>query len=127
MATNQSKKYAEIIIKEDGEVESGNTAVIDFKGVVDGKELEGGSGENYPLEIGSNTFIPGFEDGLVGMKVGETKDLELKFPENYVEDLKNKDVTFTVTVPTFCVESPNTTFPVFSSGIVAPILLLSIV
>lgn len=91
-------KYAEIIVKENGEVENGNTAVIDFKGVVDGEELEGGSGENYPLEIGSNTFIPGFEQGLVGMKVGETKDLELKFPENYVEDLKNKDVTFTVTI-----------------------------
>ena len=91
-------KYAEIIIKEDGEVESGNTAVIDFKGVVDGKELEGGSGENYPLEIGSNTFIPGFEDALIGMKLGETKDINLTFPENYVEDLKNKDVTFTVTI-----------------------------
>ena len=91
-------KYAEIIIKEAGEVESGNTAVIDFKGVVDCKELEGGSGENYPLEIGSNTFIPGFEDALIGMKLGETKDINLTFPENYVEDLKNKDVTFTVTI-----------------------------
>lgn len=91
-------RFAEIVEKEDGEVESGNTAVIDFKGVVDGKELEGGSGENYPLEIGSNTFIPGFEEKLIGMKIGETKDIDLKFPENYVEDLKNKDVTFTVTV-----------------------------
>lgn len=91
-------KFAEIVVKENGEVVSGNTAVIDFKGIVDGKELEGGSGENYPLEIGSNTFIPGFEDALIGMKTGETKDINLKFPENYVEDLKNKDVTFTVTV-----------------------------
>lgn len=91
-------KYAEIVVKENGEVVSGNTAVIDFKGVVEGKELEGGSGENYPLEIGSNTFIPGFEDALVGMKTGETKDINLTFPENYVEDLKNKDVTFTVTI-----------------------------
>ena len=91
-------KYAEIVVKENGEVVKGNTAVIDFKGVVDGKTLEGGTGENYPLEIGSNTFIPGFEDALIGMKVGETKDINLKFPENYVEDLKNKDVTFTVTV-----------------------------
>lgn len=91
-------KFAEIVVKEEGKVEKGNTAVIDFKGVVDGKELEGGTGENYPLEIGSNTFIPGFEDGLIGMEIGETKDLELKFPENYVEDLKNKDVIFTVTV-----------------------------
>ena len=91
-------KFAEIVVKENGEVVSGNTAVIDFKGIVDGKELEGGSGENYPLEIGSNTFIPGFEEALIGMKTGETKDINLKFPENYVEDLKNKDVTFTVTV-----------------------------
>lgn len=91
-------KYADIVVKENGEVVSGNTAVIDFKGVVDEKTLEGGTGENYPLEIGSNTFIPGFEDALIGMKVGETKDIELKFPENYVEDLKNKDVTFTVTI-----------------------------
>ena len=91
-------KFAEIVIKEEGKVEKGDTAVIDFKGVVDGKELEGGTGENYPLEIGSNTFIPGFEDAVIGMKLGETKDIDLKFPENYVEDLKNKDVTFTVTV-----------------------------
>ena len=91
-------KFADIVVKDNGEVVSGNTAVIDFKGVVDGKELEGGSGENYPLEIGSNTFIPGFEDKLIGMKVGETKDIKLKFPENYVDNLKNKDVTFTVTI-----------------------------
>ncbi|MBQ3021154.1 MAG: trigger factor [Bacilli bacterium] len=91
-------KLAEIVNKEEGSVESGDTAVIDFTGVVDGKELDGGKGENYPLEIGSNTFIPGFEDSVIGMKVGETKDINLKFPENYVEDLKNKDVTFTVTV-----------------------------
>ena len=91
-------RYADIVVKENGEIVSGNTAVIDFKGVVEGKELEGGSGENYPLEIGSNTFIPGFEEALIGMKVGETKDINLKFPENYVEDLKNKDVTFTVTI-----------------------------
>lgn len=95
---NLRNKFAEIIEKEEGKVEKGNTAVIDFKGVVDGKELEGGTGENYPLEIGSNTFIPGFEDGVEGMGIGETKVLNLKFPENYVEDLKNKDVEFTVTV-----------------------------
>ena len=95
---NLRNKYADIVIKENGEVVKGNTAVIDFEGVVDGKELEGGTGENYPLEIGSNTFIPGFEDALIGMKVGETKDIDLKFPENYVENLKGKDVTFTVTI-----------------------------
>ncbi len=91
-------KYAEIKVKESGKIEKGDTAVIDFKGVVDGKELEGGSGENYPLEIGSNTFIPGFEDGLVGLKVNDEKELKLKFPENYTEELKNKDVTFTVKI-----------------------------
>jgi len=65
---------------------------------MDGVAFDGGTGENYPLEIGSNTFIPGFEDGVIGMKVGETKDLELKFPEEYTEELKGKDVVFTVTV-----------------------------
>lgn len=95
---NLQTRLAEIAIKEKGNVEEGNTAVIDFEGVVDGKKLEGGSGENYPLEIGSHTFIPGFEEAVVGMKVGETKDINLTFPENYTEELKNKDVTFKVTV-----------------------------
>lgn len=89
---------AEVVIKENGKVEQGNTAVIDFEGVVDGKKLDGGTGANYPLEIGSHTFIPGFEEGVIGMSVGETKTLELKFPEDYVAELKGKDVTFTVTV-----------------------------
>ena len=89
---------ADVVVKENGEVVLGDTAVISFTGVVDGKEVEGAKGENYPLEIGSHSFIPGFEEGVVGMKVGETKELNLKFPENYVEDLKGKDVTFTVTV-----------------------------
>lgn len=93
-----SSRYAEIVIKENGEVLEGNTAVIDFKGVVDGKVLEGGTGTDYPLEIGSHTFIPGFEEGLVGMKVGDTKELNLKFPKEYTKELANKDVTFTVTV-----------------------------
>lgn len=92
------ENMAEIINKENGTVEKGNIAYIDFVGRVDGEVIEGGSGTNYPLEIGSNTFIPGFEDGCVGMKVGEEKVLKLKFPENYVENLKGKDVEFTVTV-----------------------------
>ncbi len=91
-------KFAEIVVKEDGEVAVGNTAIIDFEGFVDGNPLEGGSGTDFPLEIGSNTFIPGFEDGLVGMKVGESKELKLKFPENYTESLKNKEVLFKVTI-----------------------------
>ena len=91
-------KFADVIEVEDGKVEKGNTAVIDFEGKVDGEVLEGGTGKDYPLEIGSNTFIPGFEDGLIGMSIGEEKVLNLKFPENYVEDLKNKDVEFKVTL-----------------------------
>lgn len=88
--------FADIVEETTGEVNNGDTAVIDFEGIVDGKPLEGGTGKDYPLELGSNTFIPGFEEGVVGMKVGEEKELNLKFPENYVEDLKNKDVTFKV-------------------------------
>ncbi len=91
-------KYAEIIVKESGELIKGNTAVIDFEGFVDGKALEGGNGTEFPLEIGSNTFIPGFEDGLIGMSIGEAKELNLKFPENYTDSLKNKAVTFKVTL-----------------------------
>lgn len=89
---------ADIVVKENGEVVEGNTAVIKFEGEVDGEVLEEACGDNYPLEIGSHTFIPGFEEGIVGMKTGETKVLELKFPENYHESLKGKDVKFTVTV-----------------------------
>ena len=92
------EQFAEIRVKEDGEVESGDTAVIDFKGFVDGEELEGGSGENFPLEIGSHTFIPGFEEGVLGMKVDEEKELDLQFPDDYVKDLAGKKVTFHVTL-----------------------------
>lgn len=91
-------ELAEVVVKEDGIVANGDTVVIDFDGYVDGKALEGGKGENYPLEIGSHTFIPGFEEGLIGKKSGEELELNLTFPENYVEDLKNKDVTFKVTI-----------------------------
>ncbi len=91
-------RFAEIVVKEKGDVLEGNTAVIDFEGVVNGKPLDGGSGANYPLEIGSHTFIPGFEEGIVGMKVGETKELNLKFPEDYTKELAGKEVTFKVTV-----------------------------
>lgn len=95
---NLRSKLADIVVLEKGSVKKGHTAVIDFDGVVDGKPLEGGKGTDYPLEIGSNTFIPGFEDALVGMEIGETKDINLKFPDNYTEELKNKDVTFKVTI-----------------------------
>ncbi|MCR5787735.1 MAG: trigger factor [Bacilli bacterium] len=92
-------QMAEIVSKDEkGKVEEKDTAVIDFIGYVDGKELEGGKGENFPLEIGSHSFIPGFEEGLVGMKSGETKTLELEFPKDYVKDLAGKKVKFDVTV-----------------------------
>lgn len=90
--------FADIVVKEEGTVEEGNTAVIDFDGFVDGEPLEGGDGKNYPLEIGSHTFIPGFEEGIVGMKVGEEKELNLQFPEDYTKELAGKDVKFKVTV-----------------------------
>lgn len=91
-------EFAEIKVKEDGEVETGDTAVIDFKGFVDGKELDGASGVNYPLEIGSNMFIHGFEDAIIGMKVDETKSIDLKFPDDYTPDLAGKKVKFDITL-----------------------------
>lgn len=93
------RNYAELVVKEDGVVENGDVAVIDFEGFKDGVAFDGGKGENYSLEIGSNTFIPGFEDGVAGMKKGETKDLNLTFPKDYgAEDLAGKEVVFKVTV-----------------------------
>lgn len=92
-------KYSELVVKEFGEVEEGNIAVIDFEGFKDGVPFEGGKGENYPLEIGSKTFIPGFEEQVIGMKKDEEKDITLTFPEDYhVEDLKGKEVVFKVKV-----------------------------
>ncbi|HZJ87257.1 MAG TPA: trigger factor [Erysipelothrix sp.] len=86
---------AELVVVEDVAVEDGHTVVIDFEGFRDGEAFEGGQGENYNLEIGSNSFIPGFEEAIVGMKAGEEKDIELTFPETYhVEDLQNADVVF---------------------------------
>lgn len=89
---------ADVVVKENGEIVEGDTAIISFEGTVDGKIIDGATGENYPLEIGSHSFIPGFEEGLIGLKTGDEKELNLKFPENYVEDLKGKDVTFKVAV-----------------------------
>ena len=92
------ERYTELVVK-DGKVENGNVAVIDFEGFKDGVAFDGGKGENYSLEIGSNTFIPGFEEKVIGMKVGEEKDLNLTFPEEYgVKDLAGADVVFKVKV-----------------------------
>ena len=93
------ERYTELTTKEEGTVEEGNIAVIDFEGFKDGVAFDGGKGENYSLEIGSNTFIPGFEEQVKGMKVGEEKDLNLTFPENYgAADLAGADVVFKVKV-----------------------------
>lgn len=91
-------QMADLVVKEKGKVENGDTAIIDFTGYVDGKELDGGKGENFALEIGSKSFIPGFEEGLVGHKTGDKVTLDLKFPEDYVENLKGKDVKFDVVI-----------------------------
>lgn len=93
------EKNARIITVEDGAVEKGNIAVIDFEGFIDNVPFEGGKGENYELAIGSGTFIPGFEEQLIGVKAGESKDVNVSFPEDYhVEDLKGKPAVFKVTV-----------------------------
>lgn len=93
------ERYTELVTKEDGEVENGDIAVIDFEGFKDGVAFDGGKGENYSLEIGSHTFIPGFEEQVAGMKTGEEKDIELTFPEDYgAKDLAGQKVVFKVKV-----------------------------
>ncbi len=86
-------------LEEDRGLENGDFALIDFEGFIDGKPFDGGKAEGYTLEIGSGSFIPGFEDGLLGMKVGETKEIKVKFPENYnSKELAGKDAVFKVTL-----------------------------
>ena len=93
------EQQAELIVKEDGAVEEGNTVVIDFEGFLDGEAFDGGKGENYSLEIGSNQFIPGFEEQLVGKKAGEETVVTVTFPEDYHEEsLAGKETTFNVTI-----------------------------
>ena len=92
------ERYAEDVLK-DGAIADGDIAVIDFEGFADGEAFEGGKGENYSLKIGSGTFIPGFEEQLIGLKSGDKKDVKVTFPEDYhAENLKGKDATFKVTV-----------------------------
>lgn len=90
-------QFAELVLKETGKVEAKDTAVIDFEGFKNDVAFEGGKGENYSLEIGSNSFIPGFEEAVIGMETGETKDIPLTFPENYhAADLAGQEVVFKV-------------------------------
>ena len=92
-----AEKNARLISVDNRPVESGDITVIDFEGFVDGKAFEGGKAENHELTIGSNTFIPGFEDQIIGMKIDEEKDINVKFPEEYFSpDLSGKDATFKV-------------------------------
>ncbi|MCF7924146.1 MAG: trigger factor [Candidatus Izimaplasma sp.] len=91
------EQNAEMVVKEEGTLEKGNTAVFDFSGSIDGEKFEGGSAENYELEVGSGNFIPGFEEQMLDMKPGEEKDVVVTFPEDYQqESLAGKEATFAV-------------------------------
>ena len=95
---NLRNRYADLVVK-DGNIEEKDIAVIDFEGFVDGVAFEGGKGENYSLTIGSNTFIPGFEDQLIGHKANEEVDVNVTFPEEYhSEELKGKKALFKVKI-----------------------------
>jgi trigger factor len=98
----QSRPFA---AKSEG-AEKGDRVVIAFKGMIDGQVFDGGTGDNTPVLIGSGTFIPGFEDHLLGIKAGESKTFDIKFPENYHAPLAGKDATFEVTAKS--VEAPGT-------------------
>ena len=94
-----AERNSRMITVEGKPAEKGNTVVIDFVGTVDGVEFEGGKAENHELELGSNTFIPGFEDQVIGMKNEEVKDIKVKFPDEYFsKDLAGKDAVFKVTL-----------------------------
>lgn len=96
---NVRSKQGEMIVVEEGTIEEGDTAVIDFEGFIDGEVFEGGSAENHALEIGSKSFIPGFEEQLVGLKLGDEKDVQVTFPEDYqAEEFQGKEATFKVKV-----------------------------
>jgi trigger factor len=93
------ERHAELVVKEGGKIENGDTAVIDFEGFVNGEAFEGGKGENYSLEIGSGTFIPGFEEQLIGLEAGAETEIEVTFPEEYhANELAGKPATFKIKV-----------------------------
>ena len=94
---HMAERNARLVTVEDRPVEKGDITTIDFEGSIDGVQFEGGKAENHELEIGSNTFIPGFEDQIIGMKLEEEKDIKVKFPEDYFsKDLAGKDAVFKV-------------------------------
>ena len=86
------------LVSVDREAKEGDTVVIDFEGFLDGKPFDGGKGENHSLELGSHSFVPGFEEQLIGVKAGDEKDLDITFPEDYHADLAGKAVVFKVKV-----------------------------
>lgn len=86
------------LVSVEREAREGDTAVIDFEGFLDGKPFDGGKGENHNLELGSHSFVPGFEEQVVGMRAGDEKDLDITFPEDYHADLAGKAVVFKVKV-----------------------------
>lgn len=91
------ERQAELVVKEEGQAADGDTVVIDFEGSVDGELFEGGTSENYTLELGSNSFIPGFEEQVVGLETGAEKDIEVSFPEEYhAAELAGKPAVFKV-------------------------------
>ena len=93
------KQQAELVLKEDGKSQKGDTVVIDYQGTIDGKAFDGGSAENYSLELGSNTFIPGFEDQLVDHQSGDQVDVKVTFPKDYQsKDLAGKEAHFQTTI-----------------------------
>lgn len=97
--TTLANKNAEMVVAElDAVAEKGDTVVIDFKGYVDGEAFDGGEASSFELELGSNVFVPGFEEQLIGVKTNEDKDVMITFPENYVANLSNKEATFKVHV-----------------------------
>lgn len=96
---DMQNQNARLVTDDDVEAQKGDTVVIDYEGSIDGTPFDGGKDEGYSLELGSDTFIPGFEDQLVGVKAGEDKDVNVTFPEDYhAEDLKGKDAVFKVHV-----------------------------
>ncbi|WP_066292730.1 trigger factor [Bacillus sp. FJAT-29937] len=96
---SMQERQAELVVKEEGKAETGDTVVMDFEGFVNGEAFEGGKAENYSLELGSGQFIPGFEEQLVGTAAGESKDVEVSFPEEYhAAELAGKPAVFKVTV-----------------------------
>ena len=86
------------LVSVERKAKKGDTAVIDFEGFKDGEPFQGGKGENYSLELGSGSFVPGFEDQVIGMKAGDEKDLDITFPENYTPELAGAAVVFKVKV-----------------------------